>query len=44
MENWLGSYEELEIELEEVLYLGHGATFGVCCFAASRRGTAQGPS
>ena len=28
-EDWLGSYEVLEIELQEVLYLGNGVVFAV---------------
>src|SRR5438093_13302136 len=28
-EEWLGSYEEFEVDLEELLDLGNGVTFGV---------------
>ena len=35
-EDWLGAYEEFEVELEEILDLGNGVAFGVSSSAAAR--------
>jgi ketosteroid isomerase-like protein len=30
-EHWIGAYEELEFELDEILDIGHGVVFAVVC-------------